>query len=201
MLHLVLGASRATLLRAPAFVSSRRFSTSKMPDSKVLIYLLRRDLRVSDNPILNSLATQRDHGFTHLLPLYAFAAQQLEVKGFIPEDKGATSPYREARSQIGGFWRCGPHRAKFMAESVWDLKGGLEKVGSGLCIRVGMIGDVVKEMLSKTEDLNDLNVTGLWMVSEEGVEEAREERAVKDACREAGIEFKLWTDEKYLIDE
>jgi deoxyribodipyrimidine photo-lyase len=88
-----------------------------------------------------------------------------------------------------------------MAESVWDLKGSLEKVGSGLCMRVGMIGDVVKEMLSKTEEGDDLNVTGLWMVSEEGVEEAREERAVKDACREAGIEFRLWTDEKYLIDE
>jgi deoxyribodipyrimidine photo-lyase len=88
-----------------------------------------------------------------------------------------------------------------MAESVWDLKEGLEKVGSGLCIRVGMVGNVVKEMLSKTEESTDLKVTGLWMVSEEGVEEAMEEREVKDACREAGIEFKLWTDEKYLIDE
>src|SRR4051812_20077249 len=92
---------------------SRNFSRyqstkSKMSDSKLLIYLMRRDLRVSDNPILHSLATEKDHGFTHLLPLYVFPAQQVEVSGFIHAE-GKKSPYPEARSQVGGFWRCGPH--------------------------------------------------------------------------------------------
>ena len=112
--------------------SKLRISTNiKMPDSNVLIYLLRRDLRVSDNPILHSLATSKNHGFTHVLPLYVFSAQQLEVKGFIP-DSNTMSPYREARSKVGGFWRTGPHRVSFLAECIWDLKEGLEKVGSGL---------------------------------------------------------------------
>ncbi len=173
-----------------------------MPDSKVLIYLLRRDLRVSDNPVLHTLSTtQKDHGFTHLLPLYVFSAQQLEVKGFIPESEHVRSPYKEARSQVGGFWRTGPHRASFLAECVWDLKEALEEVGSGLCIRVGTSGDVVKDILSRIAEKKEIKVGAVWMVGEEGVEEHHEERQVKNACRETNVEFKLWNDEKYLIDE
>lgn len=172
-----------------------------MSTSKALIYLLRRDLRVSDNPLLHSLATKaKDHGFTHLLPLYVFSAQQLEVKGFIT-DSDVKSPYREARSPVGGFWRTGPHRVSFLAECVWDVKEGLEKIGSGLCIRVGMLGGVVDDMLRKMNSTGEIKVGAVWMVGEEGVEENQEESHVKKACREAGVEFKLWTDEKYLIDE
>jgi len=171
-----------------------------MPDSNVLIYLLRRDLRVSDNPILHSLATSKNHGFTHVLPLYVFSAQQLEVKGFIP-DSNTMSPYREARSKVGGFWRTGPHRVSFLAECIWDLKEGLEKVGSGLCVRVGMVGDVVDDMLKKIDAKGEMKVGGVWMVEEEGVEEKQEENQVKKACRDADVEFKIWTDEKYLIDD
>lgn len=167
-----------------------------MSDSKLLVYLVRRDLRVSDNPILHALATTKDHGFTHLLPLYVFNAQQLETSGFL-RDGEAKSPYREARSQVGGFWRCGPHRAKFLAECVWDLKTGLEKVGSDLCIRVGMPEKIINDILTKS----DLKAGAVWMVAEEGVEEHREEVAVRSACREADVEFKLFSDEKYLIDE
>ena len=158
---------------------------------------MRRDLRVSDNPILHCLAMQKGHDFTHLLPLYVFAAQQVEVSGFIEGD--AKSPYPEARSQVGGFWRCGPHRAKFLVESVWDLKGGLEKIGSGLCIRVGMVNEVVRRMMES--EGNEMKVGGVWMVGEEGVEERREERDVKRACDELKVGFKLWVDEKYLVDE
>ncbi|KAH9224957.1 DNA photolyase, FAD-binding/Cryptochrome [Leptodontidium sp. 2 PMI_412] len=171
-----------------------------MPDSKVLIYLMRRDLRVSDNPVLHSLVSSKNHGFTHLLPLYVFSAQQLEVKGFI-SDSNTKSPYREAKSKVGGFWRTGPHRVSFLAECIWDLKEGLEKVGSGLCIRVGMVGDVVDDMLRKIDGKGEIKVGAVWMVGEEGVEESQEESQVKKACREADVEFKLWNDEKYLIDD
>jgi deoxyribodipyrimidine photo-lyase len=168
-----------------------------MPNSKTLVYLFRRDLRVADNPILQSLVKEKAHGYTHLLPIYVFPAQQLEVSGFIPLGSEEKSPYPEARSRVGGFWRCGPHRAKFLAESVWDLKRGLEEVGSGLYIRVGMVGEVIDNILKSKE----LNVKGVWMTGEEGVEEKAEERDVKRACAAAGAECVIWVDEKYLIDE
>ncbi|KAJ8067277.1 hypothetical protein OCU04_004637 [Sclerotinia nivalis] len=173
---------------------------AKMSDSKILIYLMRRDLRVADNPVLHSLIHNKDHGFTHLLPLYVFAAQQIEVSGFIPED-GGKSPYPEARSQLGAFWRCGPHRAKFLAQSVWDLKDGFEKIGSGLSIRVGMVDEVLKGLIERFEEGAGSKVSAVWMTSEEGVEEKREERSTKNICDKAGVDFKLWQDEKYLIDD
>jgi len=167
-----------------------------MSDAKLLIYLMRRDLRVADNPVFHSLANQKDQGFTYLLPLYVFPAQQIEVSGFI-EGEGK-SPYPEARSQVGGFWRCGPRRAKFLAESVWDVKEGLGKVGSDLCIRVGTVGEVLNRLL---EEFKDPKVGAVWMIGEEGVEEKREERDARQACENAGVECKILVDEKYLLDE
>lgn len=175
-----------------------------MPAQRVLIYLLRRDLRVADNPVfheISRLASQSHTPFTHILPLYVFPAQQVEVSGFITND--AKSPYPEARSDTGRFWRCGPHRAKFLAESVWELKQDLESRGCGMAIRVGMVGDVIKDLLSKYEEQkkDEITITGLWMTEEEGVEEKREELAVRKAVEGSGLDFKLWVDEKYFIDE
>ncbi|KAI4244292.1 MAG: hypothetical protein L6R40_003018 [Gallowayella cf. fulva] len=173
-----------------------------MSSPRVLIYLLRRDLRVADNPVLHDIAKvtqQSQHPFTHFLPVYIFAAQQIEVSGFLSSDS-ERSPFPEARSQVGGFWRCGPHRAKFLAESVWDVKKRLDNVGSGLEIRVGMVGQVIKEMLDAFRQANT-QVAGVWMTQEEGVEEQREERDVKEATEGAQTEFKLWTDEKYYVDD
>lgn len=173
-----------------------------MSSQRVLIYLLRRDLRVADNPIfheISKLASQSQSSFTHILPLYIFPAQQLEISGFLSGD--ATSPYPEARSDTGKFWRCGPHRARFIAESVWDLKKDLKSKGSDLVIRAGMVGDVVKDVLAKFKKEQNVDVTGLWMTEEEGVEEKREEATVKRVAEGAGVDFRLWTDEKYFIDE
>ncbi|KAL8721897.1 MAG: hypothetical protein Q9225_001533, partial [Loekoesia sp. 1 TL-2023] len=173
-----------------------------MATPRVLIYLLRRDLRVADNPILNEIAKltqQSQRPYTHFLPVYVFAAQQIEVSGFLSSDS-ERSPFPQARSQAGGFWRCGPHRAKFLAESVWDVKQGLSKAGSGLEIRVGMAGQVIKEMLDAFKQANT-EVAGVWMTEEEGVEEKREERDIRKAAEGAQTEFKLWVDEKYYVDD
>lgn len=173
-----------------------------MSPPRVLIYLLRRDLRVADNPILNEIARisqQSQHPFTHFLPVYVFAAQQIEVSGFLSSDS-ERSPFPQARSQAGGFWRCGPHRAKFLAESVWDVKKGLSNVGSDLEIRVGMAGQVINEMLEAFKQA-DTEIAGVWMTDEEGVEEKREERDVRKATEAAQTEFKLWVDEKYYVDD
>lgn len=172
-----------------------------MSSPRILIYLLRRDLRLADNPILHEISRQlkqTQQPFTHLLPLYVFPAQQMEVSGFLTPD--VRSPYPEARSPSGGFWRCGPHRARFLAETVWDVKKALETSGSGLELRAGVLGDVVGELL-KGFDKTDAEVVGVWMTCEEGVEEKREEGEVRRTAEENNVPFKVWVDEKYYIDE
>ena len=172
--------------------------------AKVLIYLLRRDLRVADNPILyeiGKLNSQSQKPFTHVLPLFVFPSQQVETSGFI-SSKDAKSPYPEARSQVGNYWRCGHLRSKFMAESVWDVKKGLQALNSDLVICVGMLGDVIKQILDGFENQgSEAEVTGVWMTEEIAVEERREEHAVRRELEKRGKEFKLWTDEKYFIDD
>lgn len=171
---------------------------------KVLVYLLRRDLRVADNPIfheISKLSQQSQRPFTHILPVYIFPAQQIEVSGFI-NDSNKQSPYPEARSETGKFWRCGPHRAKFIAESVWDVKSDLQSKGSDLAIRVGLVGDVLNDLIAGFKNGKaETEVVGVWMTEEEGVEEKREERAAQRAAEKSGIDFRLWTDEKYFIDD
>lgn len=171
---------------------------------KVLIYVMRRDLRLADNPVfheIHKLSQQSQNSFTHILPLYVFAAQQIEVSGFL-KDPGCRSPYPEARSEVGRFWRCGPHRAKFLAESVWELKSQLRKSGSNLDIRVGTLGKVIEDLLVQLKQQNDKTpVSAIWMTEEEGVEEKSEERDVRRAAEKAGVDFRLWIDEKYFIDE
>ncbi|KAL1311302.1 hypothetical protein AAFC00_001483 [Neodothiora populina] len=174
------------------------------PKERVLLCLLRRDLRLADNPIFHEVARlhqQSESPFTHLLPIYYFPSNQVETSGFL-QSPDRKSPYAEARSQVGGFWRCGALRAKFLAESVWDLKRDLEKVGSGVAVRVGTAHDVLGTVLQAyNERKEEFEITGVYMTNEEGVEEKREERDVRKLCRQYDTNLKIWVDEKYFIDD
>ncbi|KAI9788875.1 MAG: hypothetical protein M1816_006539 [Peltula sp. TS41687] len=173
-----------------------------MTAPRILIYLLRRDLRIADNPVLHEISKtwrQSPQPFTHLLPLFIFPVHQVEVSGFL-SSPGTPSPYPQARSQVGGFWRCGPHRARFLAESIWDVKGGLESIGSGLEIRVGRAGEVLRGIVDGVNARGG-KVVGIWMTAEDAVEERREESEVRRVAGSVGVDFRLWTDEKYFVDD
>lgn len=169
-----------------------------MAKSNILIYLLRHDLRLSDNPVLHRLATQGDHGFTHLLPVYVIPAHQVQISGFIKD--GSPSPYPEARGTVSKVWRTGPHRAKFLAQCVWDLKESLESVGSGLLVRVGLFSDVTEALIEGLQQQQE-TVGAVWMTGEAGVEERRDQKSVAAICKKLGTDFLLWDDEKYYVDE
>ncbi|KAF9698247.1 hypothetical protein EKO04_003678 [Ascochyta lentis] len=203
-----------------------------MSDEKprILLYILRRDVRLSDNPIFTAASRQvtRQHdstslshtetrtrddsltsehrgaSFTHLLPVYVFPAQQVEVSGFL-SSSSEQSPYPEARSQVAKLWRTGPHRARFIAEGAWDLKQTLEGLGcdSGLQIRVGKISDVVRNILEyySTSGSSRGEISGVWMTADEAVEEKEEEQLVERIAKKNGVDFKLWSDEKYYVDD
>ncbi|TGJ88101.1 hypothetical protein E0Z10_g704 [Xylaria hypoxylon] len=169
-----------------------------MDDSNVVIYLMQHDLRVADNPILDFLASSGNHEFTHFLPVFIIPPRQIEVSGFLQD--GTESPFPEARSEIAHFWRCGPHRARFIAQSVWNLKQNLVKLGSDLAIRIGKPGEVVKGLVEGLET-HQKRVSAVWMTGEEGYEEEQDQKSIADACLTLGINHKVWVDEKYFIDD
>ncbi|KAI1101199.1 cryptochrome [Jackrogersella minutella] len=164
----------------------------------ILVYIVRHDLRVSDNPILHHLASTSSHGFTHVLPLYVLLPHQLEVSGFVKE--GIKCPFPEAKSEVGHYWRCGPHRARFIAQSVWNLKDNLEKIGSDLTIRIGTYDGVLKTLVEGLRE-NEHKVGGVWTIGEEGSEEKRDEKLISETCSSLDIDFRIWDDEKYFIDD
>lgn len=200
--------------------------------ARIVLYILRRDVRLSDNPIFHYASQQLERRkssssptgdargredsltsghasapFTHLLPVYVFPSHQIESSGFLssPSDK---SPYPEARSPIARLWRTGPHRAKFIGQGVWDLKTKLEALqcGSGLEMRVGMVEDVVRNMLESYanengDDDTKSKITHIWMTDDEGTEEQDDQNRVEKLAKEYGAEFKAWQDEKFYVDE
>lgn len=168
-----------------------------MSGSKVLIYLLRRDLRIADNPLLWHIVSGK-HDYTHLLPIFVLAPHQIEVSGLLAV--GEKSPYPEARSLLGKYWRCGPPRAKFLAESVWNLKGNFQEIQSNLVVRVGTFSEVLTGAFESLEGSGH-PVGGVWMTEEHPVEEKNDQDAIREICQRNGAEFRMWQDEKYLIDE
>ncbi|KAI0020048.1 DASH family cryptochrome [Xylariomycetidae sp. FL0641] len=169
-----------------------------MSTTNVLIYFVRRDMRVADNPILHQLASSPDHGFTHLLPVFVIPPHQIEVSGFVKD--GATSPYPEARSEVGRYWRCGTHRVKFIAQSVWNMKENLARLGSGLIVRIGRHEEVLKTLIDGLAE-NDFKVGATWMIEEEGYEEGRDVKTVTKVCQDNDVDIRVWTDEKYFVDD
>ncbi|KAI0423887.1 cryptochrome [Xylaria sp. FL1042] len=169
-----------------------------MQEANTVIYLVRHDMRVADNPILDRLASSVDHHFTHLLPLHIIPPHQIEVSGFLKN--GTDSPFPEARSEVAHFWRCGPHRARFTAQSLWNLKENLVKLGNDLIIRVGRLDDTLKGLVEGLRE-HQIKVTAVWMIAEEGYEEERDQKNVAAACSSLGIDFEVCVDEKYFIDD
>ncbi|KAI1352614.1 cryptochrome [Xylaria sp. FL0043] len=169
-----------------------------MQEVNAVIYLVRRDMRIADNPILHRLASSADHQFTHLLPLHVIPPHQIEVSGFLKN--GTQSPFPEARSEVARFWRCGPHRARFIAESLWNLKENLVKLGNDLIIRVGRHDDILKNLVEGLKE-HRIKVSAVWMIAEEGYEEERDQKSVAAACSSLGIDLDVWVDEKYFIDD
>lgn len=171
-----------------------------MANTNILIYLLRKDLRVADNPIFHYLSSSPNHGFTHLLPVYVFPHTQMDLSGFVSDDDTDQYVGMSCRSRVGHFARCGPHRAKFIAETVWNLKSSLEALGSGLILRAGDHGKVVKSLVEGFKK-QQLQVGAVWTTGLVGSEETDQEGVVAAVCRDQDVAFKIWPDEKYFIDE
>ena len=120
---------------------SRVSALSTQASSKVKplhIHLFRQqDLRLHDNPALCKTidAAKRSADATGILPIFCFD----------PRIFG-----NDALSEFGSI-KCGPRRAKFVLESVADLRSNLEKQGSGLVVAHGKPEDVIQTLLNKID--------------------------------------------------
>lgn len=123
---------------------------------KLAILWFRQDLRLHDNEALTDALKHVDH----IIPIYIF------------DERVFTGKTRF------GFPKTGKFRARFIVESVNDLRNSLRKVGSDLIIRVGRPEEIIFE-LART-------VKSSWVFCNR--ERTKEEVLVQDA-----LERNLWS--------
>jgi deoxyribodipyrimidine photo-lyase len=119
------------------------------------IVWFRQDLRLHDNEALATALRMAEE----VVPVYIF-----DERVFLGETRF-------------GFRKVGPHRTRFILESVENLRENLEKIGGKLLIRVGRPESILSEMAQQ--------IKASWVICNR--ERTHEEVLVQD-----GLEQKLW---------
>lgn len=124
----------------------------------------RNDLRLNDHePLLTACRAAAERSGDDVLPVYVID----------PQSFGGTS---------FGFPRCGPHRLRFLYESLIDLDRQLRSLGSRLYLLAGPAADVLQALCSV------LPVAGVYFHREVAPEEKATEQRVSDVVRNLGGE-------------
>ena len=167
--------------------------------SSLHFHWFRQDLRLHDNPALNksiqnSNRSDKNDISKGIVPIYCFDPR------FVGK---AQTPF--------GSDKCGVLRAKFLLDSVQDLRHNLEKNGSGLIVAYGKTEDVMSN-LCKAIDTEVAGAGGAGIEPSVVVQEepASEEYAVDKAVKRAVKNFKkgasgnldtVWAATLYDIDD
>eukprot|EP00057_Strongylocentrotus_purpuratus_P014985 XP_011669459.1 PREDICTED: cryptochrome DASH [Strongylocentrotus purpuratus] len=132
---------------------------------KIVICLLRNDLRYRDNEVL----FWAHKNATNVIPLYCF------------------DPRHYKGTHQFGFPKTGPHRLKFLLESVRDLRTTLQSVGSGLVVRSGNPEDVVPQLI---QQFGEGEVAAVALQEEATREELDVEAGLHQSCSKLGVNVK-----------
>ena len=137
------------------------------------IVWFRNDLRVQDNECLNSANNES----VSVLPVYCFD----------PRDYGKSS---------SGFDKTGPYRAKFLIESVSDLRKSLQSKGSDLVVRIGKPETVLVELAK------EIGADAVYAHREVSHDEVKSEEKIESAMKDEGVELKyFWGSTLFHVDD
>ncbi|KAL1529443.1 hypothetical protein AB1Y20_000390 [Prymnesium parvum] len=124
------------------------------------IWFCRNDLRLHDNPCLAKIASYK--GDFEVLPVYLFD----------PRHFGTT---RRGSPKTADF------RARFLYESVVDLRSSLRAVGSGLLVGVGKPEEVLPLLVAPREEGKPATTTTILCQEQVTSEELKVDRALRGA--------------------
>ncbi len=118
-----------------------------------VLYWLRNDLRLHDNPVLAALPPDA----TALLPVYCFDPVALGPDAYL------------------GLPRTGPHRLPFLLETLADLQRGYAALGTGIHFVVGRPAEVLPALARQ------VGASAVWASAEHTTEETEAEAALATA--------------------
>ena len=132
--------------------------------SKATVVWLRDELRVHDNALLAEAARRG----APVLPVFCLDPRVFDAS---------------AKSDLGSSQKTGARRAKFVLESLEDLRGSLKDLGSGLVVRRGSPRQVLADIC---EEIGD----GVTIISSEAAcaeEQTRRSRRVRNRAAHEGL--------------
>lgn len=136
----------------------------------------RNDLRTLDHEPLRR-AVERSAGVGNTYALYCFDPRQFGQTQF-------------------EFERTGPHRTRFLIESVSDLRDQLRRLGGELIVRLGTPEEIISRLIV------DLAIDSVHYHCQPGTEENGIDQAVEDLCRKANVKtFYRWAGTLYSPEE
>ncbi|GAB3574894.1 DASH family cryptochrome [Spirosoma luteolum] len=141
---------------------------------KTIVYWFRNDLRLHDNEGLYRAYEDADI----VLPVFVFDPKSVAPRPDIDVPK------------------AGPHRVRFLLESLHDLRESLRKRGSDLLIR---LGDPVEEIAKLAREQQ---ATAVYAGQEATTEEIDLEQQLDKRLKPAGVDLRLfWMLSLYHIDD
>lgn len=129
--------------------------------NKTILVWFRNDLRIHDNELLSEAVGKS----AHVIPVYCF------------------DPYYFKTTSLG-LQKTGSQRAKFMIESVGNLRQNLRKLGSDLIVRMGKPEEIIPQLAA------DYQVTEVYHHREVASEETEISAGVEEALWKLKINLK-----------
>lgn len=143
-----------------------------------IVYFMRNDLRLHDNECLRWACSNADF----VLPLYCF------------------DPDHFRGTYHHGFPKTGSHRAKFIIQSITDLREKLMKKGSQLIVRPERPSVALSQLIDQCQ--SSCPVSAVVFQNEVCSEELQVESSIEKLCKEKGIQVKtFWGSTLFHIDD
>ena len=85
------------------------------------------------------------------------------------------------------FQRCAPHRAKFLVETIADLRSNLQERGSNLVVRCESLLPAIKDLVHICQN-SEAPVSSIVYQKEVTTEETNLEKKIQAFCKDSNIE-------------
>jgi len=145
--------------------------------AKKIIVWFRNDLRSHDHEALHRAAQSAVQTQAQIIPVYCFDPRQFSQTNF-------------------GFAKTGAFRAKFLVESVTDLRNTLRSLGSDLIIRKGLPEVIIPELATQ------ISATDVYFHEETTSEEIKIEATLINNLGKLGIKTEsFWGHTLYHLDD